>query len=430
MRYFSQVWRLLRENPVLGFISVLGTALAIGMVTLTVATKRLIPEGDFYPAFKRDRMLFYKYGISYEKADTLQTGAYSAARLSSRLANVIASITSAECTSIHSVYGSNVVFQIEGESEETQTEGIMRDVDVNFWKIYDFHFVHGAPFTEEEAESESKVVVLCRSLAQKYFGDSDPTGREILIQYIPYRITGVVDDVSGYLTDIAANAWYPFSRSASKGLGHPVMGGKAVDILAHSQADFPKIREEVLRKLQEYSATLENEYVSPNGQPEPLRAMLARGSWAVEEPDLAHLDLIFYLTVLIILLVPGINLVALSYARMRRRLQELGVRKAFGATTRDLLLQVLRESIVYSLIGAVLGILLTTVAVYTLRNVLFLESVNDLDVTFTLPLSTLFSWKVVGAAILFSLILNVVSMLIPAWRLVRRDIVYSLNAKR
>ena len=158
--------------------------------------------------------------------------------------------------------------------------------------------------------------------------------------------------------------------------------------------------------------------------------MLARGSWAVEEPDLAHLDLIFYLTVLIILLVPGINLVALSYARMRRRLQELGVRKAFGATTLDLLLQVLRESVVYSIIGAVLGILLTTVAVYTLRNVLFLESVNDLDVTFTLPLSTLFSWKVVGAAILFSLILNVVSMLIPAWRLVRRDIVYSLNAKR
>jgi len=429
MNYFSQVWRLLRENPVLGFISVLGTALAIGMVTLTVSTKRLIPEGDFYPAFKRDRMLFYKYGIAYEKDDTLQRKEYSAARLGSRLANVISTISSAECTSIHAVYGSNVTFQLEGESDDQQTKGTMRKVDVFFWKIYDFHFVYGAPFTEEEANAESKVVVICKSLAQRYFGDSDPTGKEILIQYLPYRITGVVDDVSGYLTDITAHAWYPYSRTAPAG-GHPVMGGLEVDILAHSPADFPKIKEEVERKLQEYSSTLADVYVSPNGQPEPLRAMLARGSWAIEEPDLARLDLIFYLTVFLILLVPSINLVALSYARMRRRLQELGVRKAFGATSCDLLLQVVRESLVYSLIGAVFGILLTGIAVYTLRNVLFLESVYDLDFSFTLPLSSLFSWRVIGAAILFSVILNVVAMLIPAWRFVHRDIVYSLNAKR
>jgi hypothetical protein len=429
MKYFSQIWRLLRENPVLGFVSILGTALAIGMVTLTVATKRLIPEGDFYPAFKRDRMLFYKYGISYDKSDTLATGDFSAARLSSRLARVIASITSAEYTSIHSVHNHDVSFQLEGDAEETETEGYLRNVDVYFWKIYDFHFVYGAPFTEEEAEAESKVIVLCKSMAEKYFGVSDPTGKEILIQYVPYRITGVVDDVSGYLTDIAAHAWSPYSRNSPL-RGHPVMGGLEVDILAHSPADFPKIKEEVARKLQEYSTTLESEYVSPNGQPEPLRAMLARGSWGIEEPDLAHLDFIFYLTVLLILLVPGINLVALSYARMRRRLQELGVRKAFGATTRDLLLQVLRESIVYSLIGAVFGILLTTAAVYTQRNVLFLESAYDLDLAFTLPLSSLFSWKVIGIAVLFSVILNVVTMLIPAWRFIRRDIVCSLNAKR
>lgn len=156
MKYFSQIWRLLRENPVLGFVSILGTALAIGMVTLTVATKRLIPEGDFYPAFKRDRMLFYKYGISYDKSDTLATGDFSAARLSSRLARVIASITSAEYTSIHSVHNHDVSFQLEGDAEETETEGYLRNVDVYFWKIYDFHFVYGAPFTEEEAEARAK----------------------------------------------------------------------------------------------------------------------------------------------------------------------------------------------------------------------------------------------------------------------------------
>ena len=51
-QYFRQAWRLLCESPVLGFVSILGTALAIGLVTITVASQRLIPEGEMYPAYK------------------------------------------------------------------------------------------------------------------------------------------------------------------------------------------------------------------------------------------------------------------------------------------------------------------------------------------------------------------------------------------
>ena len=161
-----------------------------------------------------------------------------------------------------------------------------------------------------------------------------------------------------------------------------------------------------------------------------MRAALARGGWMIEPPDLGHLNLIFYVTVLILLLVPGINLVALSYARMRRRLQELGVRRAFGATTTDMLKQIMGESLFFTLIGAVLGVLLMVATAYLLKNVLFIKEMGDIEFEFTLPLSVLLSWRVVLAAAGFSLLLNLLSMLLPAWRLVRRDIVGSLNAKR
>lgn len=430
VRIFAQAWRLLKENPVLGTISILGTALAIGMVTITVAAKRLIPEGDFYPAFKRQRMLYYKYAVT-EPKDTLTAGNYTAGRLGYPLASAIAGVPAAEMASIHEVYTAGVEFLLPGEEDAEVSRGRVRSVDIPFWQIYDFDFVHGTPFTPEEERSAARVIVLAQSLSQKLFGNQDPVGRDVLMQYIPYRVVGVVRDVSGYLTELAANAWIPLSIFHNAERDMDVHGDLQVDFLAASVSDFPAIREQVLRKLQEFSTTLDDgEVVVPYGQPEPLRAALARGGWMIEPPDLGHLNLIFYVTVLILLLVPGINLVALSYARMRRRLQELGVRRAFGATTVDLLGQIVGESLFFTLIGAVLGVLLMVATAYLLKNVLFIKEMGDIEFEFTLPLSVLLSWRVVLAAVGFSLLLNLLSMLLPAWRLVRRDIVSSLNAKR
>lgn len=430
VRIFAQAWRLLKESPVLGTISILGTALAIGMVTITVAAKRLIPEGDFYPAFKRQRMLYYKYAVTESTDTTAAGGNYTAGRLGYPLASAIASVPAAEMATIHEVYTAGVEFLLPGEEDAEASQGRVRSVDIPFWQIYDFDFVHGTPFTPEEERSAARVIVLAQSLSQELFGSQDPVGREVLMQYIPYRVVGVVRDVSGYLTELAANAWIPLSIFHNAERDMDVHGDLQVDFLAASASDFPAIREQVLRKLQEFSTTLDGEEIVPYGQPEPLRAALARGGWMIEPPDLAHLNLIFYVTVLILLLVPGINLVALSYARMRRRLQELGVRRAFGATMTDLLKQIVGESLFFTLIGAALGVLLMVATAYLLKNVLFIKEMGDIELEFTLPLSALLSWRVVLAAVGFSLLLNLLSMLLPAWRLIRRDIVGSLNAKR
>ena len=56
---------------------------------------------------------------------------------------------------------------------------------------------------------------------------------------------------------------------------------------------------------------------------------------------------------------------------MRKRLSEIGVRKAFGAPRRELMIQVLSENMLYSLLGGVLGLILSYGATFFLGSMLF-----------------------------------------------------------
>ena len=67
-QYFKQAWRVLRENPVLSTITILGTALSIAMIMMLVMTDR-IKHGNFAPENTRDRTLYVKSATVQNKVD-------------------------------------------------------------------------------------------------------------------------------------------------------------------------------------------------------------------------------------------------------------------------------------------------------------------------------------------------------------------------
>lgn len=424
LQYFRQAWRLLRESPVLGVVSVLGTALAIGLITITFASQRLIPEGEFYPAYKRHRMLFWN---SVQIRDTTNNSTSSGA-VGVRLARLFAEIPSAEAVAISEKYCSPYGFRRAGEKRELQR--YILGTSAEFFKVYDFEFLAGAPYTAAEVEAGSRVIIIGEQVAREFFGTEEAVGKELLVDFKPMRIVGVVKDVSSYLSSVTANAWIPYTISPSTRDAKGLRGPLKVDFLAHSPADFPAIRKDITTVIEKVDAEIAPQYIVPLEQPDELHAAIHR-FWSNVGPDMKSIDRQFYVTLLILFLIPGINLIVISHARMRRRLQELGLRKAFGGTVVDILWQVVRESVFYTLLGAILGLLILLVASYGLQS-LFFESVTGMvtGLDFTLPLSTIFSWRVLLVAILSSLVLNVLSMLIPAWQMARRDIVYSLSSKR
>jgi putative ABC transport system permease protein len=87
------------------------------------------------------------------------------------------------------------------------------------------------------------------------------------------------------------------------------------------------------------------------------------------------------------LLVGGIGIMNIMYATVTERTKEVGIRRAVGATERDILLQFLTESVILSVFGGLLGLLLATLIVLGIRTV-FPAAINLLAVIITFVVSS------------------------------------------
>lgn len=108
---------------------------------------------------------------------------------------------------------------------------------------------------------------------------------------------------------------------------------------------------------------------------------------------------------------------------MRKRVAELGVRRAFGATKRDIVSQVLLENLVLTLAGGLLGLVLSFFSLWLLRDWLLTTSLGEAGLS-----AGMFNGYVFLAAFLFCLVMNLMSAGIPAWRVSRVNITDSINS--
>ena len=115
---------------------------------------------------------------------------------------------------------------------------------------------------------------------------------------------------------------------------------------------------------------------------------------------------------------------------MRRRMAEIGVRKAFGATGGELLRQVFVENLLLTVIAGLLGLGLSYAATFLLGGFLFGTSANAyMAGETTLTAGQLLSPWIFLAAFFFCLVMNVLSSGVPAWRASRMNIVEAINQK-
>lgn len=97
-----------------------------------------------------------------------------------------------------------------------------------------------------------------------------------------------------------------------------------------------------------------------------------------EKPqDVSRVYLRYGVVLFILLLVPALNLSSITFSRMRKRVAELGVRRAFGATKRDIVSQVLLENLVLTLAGGLLGLVLSFFSLWLLRDWLLTTSLGE-----------------------------------------------------
>ena len=322
---------------------------------------------------------------------------------------------------------------LHGGAEETSVG--VRSTDAAFWEVFSFDFLQGRPYTAVEVEAGDYVAVISDSFAKRFFGSTEVVGKSVPLDGQPHRVVGVVVPGRSNRVSYRTDAWVPLTTAPTREWRpYSLVGGGrfSAAVVAPRPQDKDRIRAE-------FAAVLPR--VEPVEEDSLLLAPLATAieQWVIEDDDWEVLAeagtewrsaiagivirkiLIAAGVILLILLLPVLHLVNINISRIEERAAEIGVRKAFGGSSRALVGQFIAENVLLTLVGGLLSLplswglliswgLLTKVEPGTLNILLLIR---------TFAYGTL-------CAVFF----GALSGAYPAWKMARLHPVQALTGKR
>jgi len=409
--YFKQAIEMLKQNKFISMITIAGTALAIMMIMVIIVSES-IKRASIPPEANRDRTLYItsERTVGKKISATNNNGSVDYKVYKSYLSN----LKTPELTTVLSTdyKEKSVITTPEHEMERMPLN--LGTVDANFWKLMQFSFIAGKAFTQEDFNSGLKKAVITEKTARALYGNPNVAGKTININFKPYTITGVVKDVSPLFKYACSDVYIPYtSRDGYDNNWYHIL------FLAKDKKDFAKIGEEVREAERKFNATDPDWNLYLPGPFDHATQLL--NIWANEDPDIKGNTRRMIFVISMLLLIPAVNLASFSLSRIKKRTEEIGIRKAFGARKYVILMQVLYENLITSLIGGIIGLILSWFVVVWLKQwMLGVESGG-------IPLKALISIPVFIAVFVVCILLNLLSAGIPAYRASQIKIVDSLN---
>jgi len=227
--------------------------------------------------------------------------------------------------------------------------------------------VKGRLINEQDVTAGRRVLVISQSLADKYFPGEDPLGKRLIISWDrppqPDEIIGVVGDVKhmALSEDAPPTIYWPYAKQPYN----------FMTVTVRTKSDPVG-----------FAAAIQNEIraVDPDQPVSDVRPLTALVSNSIGRQRFNMLLLIIFAGVALILASVGIYGV-MSYT-VRQRTHEIGIRMALGASSTDVLKMVVRQGMLLTLIGIVIGVLATIVLgqkylADQLRSLLFDTSTMD-----------------------------------------------------
>jgi len=272
----------------------------------------------------------------------------------------------------------------------------------------------GRVFTQQEDDQRQTVVVLSYSTWQSRFhGDPKILGTKILLDRKPYIVIGVMPRnfefplTSGHLNRI--ELWVPISfrpdelvPAAGANWSYQMVGRLKSGVTpSQAQSDAERVAQDIMRGYPSFMASLHISSVVRPLQEETIE-------------QARPLVRTLFFAVAIVLLIACANLAGLLLVRAIRRQREAAVRLALGARAAALLRQAILESLILSVLGGLLGIVLAAVALSVGKNLLpeSLPRISEISL----------NWVVVSFALLLAVVTGFVCGLVPAFAALRTNV--------
>jgi putative ABC transport system permease protein len=296
----------------------------------------------------------------------------------------------------------------------------LKRTDGEFWQVFDFTFLEGRPYEPRDVDNAEFVAVVSDSARRRLMGDAGRAGGSIEVDGQRFRVVGVVADVSAMRYLPFSDVWVPHTTSKTSGYRDQLLGGYQAVVLAENVEALPAIREEFNARVQRVDVPRNIEgLVAPfETRFEGFARQLQFGN--VRSTDSLAGTLILVMTGVGVLLafLPAVNLVNLNLSRIMERASEIGVRKAFGASSRRLVVQFVVENV---LLTAVASLAAFVVAMLVLR------AVNESG--FIAHAALTVNLRVFAAGVALAVLFGIASGVYPAWRMSRLHPVQALKGQ-
>ncbi len=421
--YLNLALRSFRRNKALTALMVLAIALGIGasMTTLTVFH---VLSGDPIPQ-KSDK-LFYpridprgKNGYRPGEDPEWQMSRFDAEAL------------------LRDAKGDRQALMTAGSvALEPQKPGMdpfyadARYTTADFFPMFEVPMLEGRAWTRDEDKARARVVVIARKLKEQLFGESSAIGRTVRLDRHDFRVIGVADtwemapkfyDMSSDSYGSAELVFVPFwssrdarmnangnmncwgdSEPGNDGEGNYGLNAKCTWLQYWVELSSPAKAEAYRRYLAQYSA--QQRAAGRFERPDNVRlddVMQWLDVNGAVPPDVRLQSWLAFGFLAVCLL----NTIGLLLAKFLRRASEIGVRRALGATRRAIFAQYLVEAGMIGVAGGVLGLGLTLVGLWAVRQqpTIYAEYVR-------------FDGTMLLLTVVLTLVASLLAGMLPAWR--------------
>jgi putative ABC transport system permease protein len=420
--YFLVAFRNIRKQKFYSFINILGLTIGVAATFFIIL---YVTDELSYEKFHTNIDRMYRVGLNGRLAGQEVHVAATPPPLAQAMVNEIPGVEGA----IRMWQWEDVVIRYE---DQVYTEDLIFHTDSNFFEFFTFKMIAGDPKT---ALKEPNSIVLTESMATKFFGNGEKLGRILTFSNDnkAMKVTGVVEDPPhnthfdfNYLVSFSSHDFGKSDQWLSNSLLTCFIANENTDI----NGIVKKLNEELIPKyvgpqIQQFLGISLEQFLEQDGAygyfVDPVKDLhlYSHVQFDLGTPGDIQYIYIFSAIGLFIILIASINFMNLSTARSSGRSREVGMRKTFGSLKRQLILQFLTESVLYSFFAVILAAVLVMVLIPQFN------ALSGKELSF----HSLLNPELVGGVLLMVLMVGILSGSYPAFYLTSFRITEVLKGK-
>lgn len=234
-------------------------------------------------------------------------------------------------------------------------------VNTEYLPIREWQVEEGAMFGQDELDNLSKVAVIGRTIQKNLFPDGDsPIGQTIRFKNIPFKIIGILaaKGESNFGQDQDDIIIAPYTTVQKRVLAQTYLQSIVASAISENEAE-NAVNEvkKILERTHNIAANQENNF-NVFSQQELISTFSSTSEM---------LTVLLVAIASISLIVGGIGIMNIMYVSVKERTKEIGLRMAIGAKGKDILAQFLIESVLISITGGVVGVVIGLLATYVVN---------------------------------------------------------------